>query len=64
MICEIIIFPFKFVMSALSLHSPHYSQVFFIMVGRLSLPPSRSVISWSFARSFPLLQITQSAKDF
>jgi hypothetical protein len=59
MICDVIIFPFKFVMSSLSLHSPHYSQVLFIMVGCLSAPPSLYVISWSFACSFPLLQVIQ-----
>jgi len=36
----------------------------FIMVGRLSLPPSPYVISWSFACSFPLLQVTQLTKVF
>jgi hypothetical protein len=32
------------------------------MVGRLALPPSPYVISWSLACSFPLLQVTQSTK--
>jgi hypothetical protein len=29
------------------------------MVGWLSVPPSQYVISWSFACSFPLLQVIQ-----